>query len=512
MTKTQAIVATLLAYNVVLITIGLWASRRTHDNEDFFLGGRRLGGWVAALSASASSSSAWTLLGVSGAAYAWGISALWLFPATLSGFAINWLWVGPRLMEQSRASRSVTLTEFLAGDPNHPLFRAVMRLSSVVIVFSFVFYIASQFQAAGHAFESALGTSMLVSTAIGVTIIVLYTLMGGFWAVSVTDVIQGLTMAACAVIVPVAALRAVGGPGALADGLRAVSSTQQLQITGSFSGVMGIAFVLGTLGIGLGYPGQPHVVNRFMAIRDPQALRVGRSVSLVWAVIIYSGMLLTGLCARVLFPAFSNSEQILFEAANQLLPAVVAGIVIAAVLSAIMSTADSQLLVATSSLSYDLQRGRGKSRKGGAGAAGSAGSGLRSAGSGLRSGEKDAGSGLLHPASEAGPGLLHSRIIVVAISFVAMLIGILAPAEIFSRVLFAWTALGSAFGPPLILRLAGRRPGTGATLAAIATGFGATIVANWAFPTAPGDWVERLVPFFLALGVSWMGRAKPESE
>jgi hypothetical protein len=115
MTRAEAILYTLIVYKLVLVAIGLWASRRTRDTDDFFLGGRRLGGWVAAISASASSSSAWTLVAVSGMAYLWGWPALWLFPATLSGFLVNWLWVGPRLMKASRAAGAITLTEVLAG-------------------------------------------------------------------------------------------------------------------------------------------------------------------------------------------------------------------------------------------------------------------------------------------------------------------------------------------------------------------------------------------------------------
>ncbi|MCA1733808.1 MAG: sodium/proline symporter, partial [Acidobacteria bacterium] len=212
MTRATAILVTLLAYKVTLILIGVWASRRTHDDGDFYLGGRKLGPWVAALSASASSSSAWTLLGVSGAAYAWGLSALWLFPATLMGFIINWFWVAPRLMPMSRESRSLTLTEFLAGDAKHPLYPTIMRFSSVAILFSFMFYIASQFQAAGHAFASSFGLPAATSIAIGAAIIVVYTLLGGFWAVSVTDTLQGMLMVIAAIFLPLLALVHAGGP------------------------------------------------------------------------------------------------------------------------------------------------------------------------------------------------------------------------------------------------------------------------------------------------------------
>jgi sodium/proline symporter len=475
-TRTQAILATLVAYKAALIFIGVWANRRTRDDADFFLGGRRLGGTVAALSASASSSSAWTLLGVSGAAYAWGISALWLFPATLLGFLINWLWVAPRLWRMSGGQGNITLTEFIANDATGGERRAIVVLASLAILFAFLFYIASQFQAAGNAFAASFGMSPQASIAIGAAIIVAYTLLGGFWAVSVTDTLQGLLMATAAVILPVTALVAVGGFGGLVTGLEAAAGEHGMSLTREYPGVLGLAFVLGTLGIGLGYPGQPHVVNRFMALRDGEALRRGRAVAIAWAVIIYSGMLLLGLSARVLFASVPDGEQVLFHTANSLLPAAIAGVMIAAVLSAIMSTADSQLLVASASVSWDLRRLKRTP-------------------------------GVAH----VDRGLADTRIVVVVISLVAVAVAILAPATIFSRVLFAWHALGSAFGPVLLLRLTGRRVAPGAILASIAAGFGLTVVF-YLLPDGPGDWIERLVPFVVAGAIAALGRGREAAE
>lgn len=478
MTRAQAILATLLVYQAALVAIGLWASRRTRDDADFFLGGRRLGPWVAALSASASSSSAWTLLGVSGAAYAWGLSALWLFPATVSGFVINWVWVAPRLMPMSRERGSLTLTDFIAGDADDPLRAATIRLASAAILFAFLFYIASQFQGAGHAFAASFELSAAASITIGAAIILLYTLLGGFWAVSVTDTLQGLLMATAAIVLPIVALAHVGGFAELAAGLSVTSGPHGLSLMREYPGVLGLAFVLGTLGIGLGYPGQPHVVNRFMALRDARALEGGRLIAIGWAVVIYAGMLLLGLCARVLYDAVPDGEQILFHAANAMLPPAVAGIMVAAVLSAIMSTADSQLLVASSSVSWDLRRAAGRARQ-------------------------QAGLG---PGADAGVGgLLRTRVVVVAVSALALFLALAAPAAIFTRVLFAWHALGSAFGPVLILRLAGLRLDGRAAFASVATGFFLT-VAFYLMPDTPGDWVERLVPLVLALLVALLGR------
>lgn len=460
MTQAGAILVTLLIYNAALIAIGIWAARRTSDDNDFFLGGRRLGAWVAGLSACASSSSAWTLLGVSGAAYAWGLSALWIFPATLSGFIINWYWVAPRLMTQSRDRDTLTLTEFLAGDRRDRHYAAIMRLSAIAIIFSFIFYVAAQFQAAGDAFAASFGLSTNGAIALGAIIIVAYTLLGGFWAVSVTDTLQGLLMVASAMFLPIVMLMHIGGFDALISGLAAENASGEVTFTRGLPGFLGLAFVLGTLGIGIGYPGQPHVATRFMALRDRDALRRGRIIAIAWGVLIYAGMLLLGLCGRVIFETIPNNEQIFFESANRLLPPIAAGLAMAAVLSAIMSTADSQLLVAASSISWDWQRAAGRPTK----------------------------------------GIRSSRVVVVILSVFATLLAMYAPSAIFSRVLFAWSALGSAFGPALLVKLAGYRISSGTVYASIAAGFGSTIIA-YLLPDGPGDWIERLVPFAIALAI-----------
>ncbi|NND59728.1 MAG: sodium/proline symporter [Gammaproteobacteria bacterium] len=463
MNREAAILATLVVYKVLLVLIGLWAQRRTRDNSDFFLGGRGLGPLVAAISSSASSSSAWTLLGVSGAAYAWGVSALWLFPATVSGFLINWLWVAPRLMPAARASGALTLPEFIAGDG--AMTATILRVCSAIVVFSFLFYIAAQFQAAGDAFSTTFGLDMRTSIAIGAAIVLLYTLLGGFWAVSVTDTLQGLLMALTAVMLPVAALLAVGGPTGLLAGLARTEDLTALAPTGEFTGVAAIFFVLGTLGIGLGYPGQPHVVNRFMALRDERALRQAQRIAIGWALIVYTGMLLLGLCARVLVTQLGDGEQVFFVTAGSLFPPVIAGIMIAAVLSAIMSTADSQLLVASSSLTHDLHRAA---------------------------------------ATDAPLRLSHTRVVVAIITLAAMGLAILAPDTIFQRVLFAWHAIGSAFGPVVVVRLLGRVVDSRFVLASILSGFLLTVGLHW-LPNMPGDALERLLPLAIASLIVWLG-------
>lgn len=452
----------------MLIAVGVWARRRTHDVESFYLGSRGLGAWVAALSASASSSSAWTLLGVSGAAYAWGWPALWLFPATVGGFVFNWYYVAARLRKLSASEGSITLSEVIAPAGLGESRQLILRIAAAIIVFSFVFYVAAQFEAVGKAFESVFAVSKSGSILLGAGIILAYTLLGGFWAVSVTDCVQGMLMVLAAVLLPAVALAAVGGPGELVSGLveRGSGGSPLLSggLTGGLAWLTAIFFVLGMLGIGIGYPGQPHVVNRYMALKDDQSLRRGRIIALTWAVLVYAGMLLLGLCARVLYNDVTDPEQVMFRAAGSLLPAFAAGIVLAAVLSAIMSTADSQMLVAASAVSYDWNLAKGR----------------------------------------LATGLTGSRVTVLVVTLLATMLALLWRADIFSRVLFAWAAMGSAFGPVLLMRLAGRQVEATATLAAMLAGFGLTVLLSL-LPNTPGDVAERVLPFVIALLIAAAG-------
>jgi sodium/proline symporter len=456
----SGIVITLVFYQALMLGIGWWASRRNTDSTDFYLGGRRLGGLVAALSASASSSSAWSLLGVSGAAFAWGLPAVWLVPATVLGFCINWYLVAPRLSRQSRDSGAITLTEFVAGPPGDPARRSIMRLGALVILFCFTFYIAAQFQAAGKTFAGVLGIDPTLAIVLGAAVVLVYVWLGGFWAASVTDSVQGLLMAFSALVLPLLALSAAGGPAVLLDSL---SSGGAPSWTGQATAPAALGFVLGLFGIGLGYPGQPHVVNRFMAIRDEAALRVGRRIAIGWALVIYTGMVTLGWCGRLLVAGLGDGEQVLFALATLLLPALAAGVMVSAILSAIMSTADSQLLVAASSVSHDLQDGRGDRR-----------------------------------------GLAQARWVVLAIGLLAIGLAVFFPDDIFNRVLFAWQALAAAFGPILVITLWRGPVAPAWRIAALCCGFALTVALSWTVES-PGDWIERLLPLGLALVLAWIG-------
>jgi len=460
MTNTTAILVTLIIYKIILILIGFWANKRTHSTEDYFLGGRKLGPWVAALSASASSSSAWTLLGVSGVAYLWGLPAIWLFPATLSGFMINWFYIAPRLSEHGQKIGAVTLTDVLATDDQGKSIKELRWLASAIILFCFVFYIASQFDAAGQSFQSTFGIDKNASIILGAGIILIYTLLGGFWAVSVSDTLQGVMMALSAIILPIVAVSQAGMGNIFAS----FSNQSIFSSPSGMGGIVGLGFILGTMGIGIGYPGQPHVVNRFMAIEPGEKVRQGRMIAIGWALIIYPGMIFLGWAGRILMD-IAGHERILIVMGNQLLPPVLAGIILAAVLSAIMSTADSQLLVAASSVSHDL-----KSKK-------------------------------------EEVSLNQTRIVVAIICVISVIMAIVVDKSIYSRVLFAFSAMGAAFGPLLIGRMQGGVSKLYA-IGAMAVGFFGTLFFYYSDIKPEGNPLERLVPFVLAFIIVQMGRKK----
>lgn len=339
LTRTEVILYTIIVYKIVLLAIGFYSSKRTKDSSDFFLGGRGLGPWVAAISAVASASSAWTLLSLSGIAFSWGLSALWIFPGIMTGSIINWFFVAPRLQRISKQNAFITVNDILVGSATGFWRTAILVFASFIIVFSFSFHIASQFQGAGTTFANNFNMDSASAILLGGIIILIYAILGGFWAVSITDTLQGMLMVGTALLLPITALTAAGGFDGLWFSLQTSTDPAYMSIWGEHSGMPKLGLPFGFLGVGLATLGQPHILTRYMAIKNETSMKQAQIIAIGWQTVVFSGMLLLGFCGRSLLTNVTDSESVFFMLTDQLLPSIVAGLIAASGLSAIMSTA-----------------------------------------------------------------------------------------------------------------------------------------------------------------------------
>jgi len=467
MSTSTVVLVTLVAYKLALVAIGIWASARNKSETAFFLGGRELGPFVAGLSYAASTSSAWVLLGFTGFVYALGMSALWLALGIWAGYAVVWLYLGERLRRESAAFGQVTLTDFLLQDSAPADRRLAAGIAGFLTALCFVFYIAAQFDAAGKALAGHFALSEVNAVLIGAAIVIVYSMLGGFWAVSVTDTLQAVAMMLAAIGVPVAAVTAAGGMTEIWHNLARTMPPDYLRISGGYSPLLLLGFIVGTVGTSLGTFGQPHLLNRLMAVKGEKERKQGFHIAIAWGVVVYLGMTALGLAGRSLMPDMENGEALFFRAAADYLPTVLAGIVVAAALSAVMSTVDSILLAASGAVAHDMR------------------------------------------ANDLFPGrkVLLSRLVVLGIALFAVLLSVNLPDTIFNRVLFAWSALGAAFGPIVFWRVAGGQVSATGALLGMVAGFGTTVLFYWlgSLPLAegllsraahlPGDPFERAFPW-----------------
>ena len=463
---------TLVIYMLALVAIGVWASRKaTASEEDFLLGGRGLGPVVAGLAYAASTSSAWVLLGFTGFVANEGVSALWMMPGILAGYAVVWLWLGPWLNRVSREKGHLTALDVIADDATGVRRRIIKLVAAAMIIFCFSFYIAAQFQGAGSALGEVFGITRTQAVVAGAVIILAYTFLGGFWAVSLTDTLQGLSIAVIALVLPIAALADAGGLAGVVKGLAAMDDRITAPF-GTHAGWSAAGFVLGLTATGFGALGQPHLLTWVMAVRDRKARLQGAAVALGWGALVYAGMAVIALSVRAgAAPGAQVSEMIVFSVAQEVLPGILPALVYAAILSAIMSTVDSQLLVASAAASHDLGLAR----------------------------------------AVPGREVLITRAIIVILCIGAVLLTLYLPATIFGRVLFAWTALGAAFGPTLVARASGRHPASEVIIIAMIAGFGLAVLFNQVLPSGPGAWKERVLPWLAGLAIVFAFSRKREN-
>ncbi len=390
--------------------LGLYAYKKTNNHSDYILGGRSLSPAVAALSVGASDMSGWLLLGLPGAIYVSGVSEVWIGIGLVVGAALNWQFVAKRLRVYTEiAGDAQTLPDFLAnrfGDAG-----MLKTVAAIAILVFFTFYTASGLVGGAILFEKVFGLDYFWALLIGTLIIVSYTFVGGFFAVSWTDFFQGILMLIALIIVPAAMYVEVGGSEAMTSALPA--SMFDISPT---AGVIGL---ISLLAWGLGYFGQPHILVRFMAIAKPSDVGVSRNIAMSWMILALFGALATGLVGAAYFAdqPLENPETVFIFLSKVAFNPWVSGLLIAAILSAIMSTVDSQLLVSSSVISEDLYRP------------------------------------FINPKATDKELMLVGRIAVVSIAVIALLISLDPKSNVLGLVSYAWAGFGAAFGPMILLAL-----------------------------------------------------------
>ncbi len=411
-------------YFAAMLLIGYLAFRRTTDHEDYMLGGRNLPPWVAALSAGASDMSGWLVMGLPGAIFLSGLIEAWIAVGLTIGAYLNWLLVAPRLRAYTQVSRnSITVPSFFENRLRDSS-RLLRILAGIVILVFFTLYISSGMVAGGVFFESSFNSDYLLGMGLVAGVTLLYTLFGGFLGASFTDVVQGLMMVIALIVVPVAAVIAVGGFGEVGAYIDELAPDHVSLIGGTALTGGTILAIVSALAWGLGYFGQPHIIVRFMALRSPREAKSARRIGMTWMIISLIGAVFSGLVGIAYMAQqgidLSNPETVVLVMSQTLLHPFVAGLVLAAVLAAIMSTISSQLIVASSALVEDL----------------------------FKVVRKDPSPKLL---------VTLGRLTVLGVGIIAALLAIVPNDTILGLVSFAWAGFGAAFGPIILLSLFWRK-------------------------------------------------------
>jgi len=458
-----------ILYFVFVLGIGYYFYNKSHSMEDYFLGGRSMNPYVTAMSAQASDMSSWLLMGLPGAVLLLGLGEAWIGIGLAIGSYLSWLFVAKKLRIHSEVSgNALTMPEFFSNRFKDE--KGYLRMiAAVIILFFFVIYVASGFKGCGVIMTTIFpGIGLEIAMAIGAVIIIAYTFMGGFKAVAWTDFFQAILMVIAIIVVPLATIGSTtGGWEAIQAGLDGLG-TDFLNIFYDGGEVMSAITIISLLAWGFGYFGMPHIVVRYMSIRDPKEVKVARRVSLIWIILALSFAILVGIVGRGFFivqyggvPADFNAEHIFVFLSGQLFPALIAGILYAAIMAAIMSTADSQLLVASSSITNDIV------------------SKLKWA---------------QHQPKIEIKLMWISRGIVILVAVLAIILALFGGSNIMGLVSYAWAGFGAAFGPLMILSLYWKRMNFYGAIASMLTGFATVILWN-TFLSSTG--IYELLPGFI---------------
>lgn len=448
------ILAAFVIYLLFMVLIGMIYAKRNENAEDYFLGGRKLSGAVAALSAQASDMSGWLLMGLPGSVYALGTGQAWIAIGLFIGTVCNWLFISKRLRRYTiRANNSLTLPTYFENR-FHDEKRILLFISSVTIVIFFLVYTASALAAGGKLFTSVFGIEYEIALTVGAAVILIYTFMGGFLAVCTTDFVQGSLMLVGLLVVPIVAYGMVSGN--VADTLEASEvaggASAYLSLFSNGGKPYGAVDIISQVAWGLGYCGMPHILVRFMAVKDEKELGKSKGIAIVWVALSLTFACIIGVLGRVyLYPGLLTGgaeENVFIEMIIKMFTVdyhmpIIGGLFLCGILAAIMSTADSQLLVSASSVAEDIYRGVMK---------------------------KDADDKTV---------LRMSRITVLVIAVIAYVIALNPNSSIMGLVSNAWAGLGAAFGPTVLMSLFWKRTNFQGAVAGIVTGALTVIVWDY---------------------------------
>ncbi|WHY62176.1 sodium/proline symporter PutP [Cytobacillus firmus] len=446
----------IIVYLVGMLLIGVLAARMTKDLSDYVLGGRGLGPGVAALSAGASDMSGWLMLGLPGAVYLGGMGEIWLPIGLAVGAYLNWQFVAKPLRVYTEvANDSITVPGYFENR-FHDTSKILRVVSAIVTLIFFTFYTSSSLVGGAILLENSFGMDYTLALWVGAAVILSYTLFGGFLAASWTDFIQGILMFLALIIIPIVAIQELGGWNETLNQISAIDPTHLDVASGAtFVGVVSL------LAWGLGYFGQPHILVRFMGLKSTNDVPKARLIGMTWMVLSLFGALFVGFAGIAYFAdaPLANSETVFIMFSQVLFNPWVAGFLLAAILSAIMSTVDSQLLVSSSALAQDFYKSifrRNASKK---------------------------------------EEMIVGRIAVLGIAIIAIFLGYNPESKVLELVSYAWAGFGAAFGPVIILSLFWKRMTRNGALAGIIVG--AVTVIVWAQLTGGLFDLYELAPGFL---------------
>lgn len=421
-------------YLIFLMGVGIYFYGKTTSSDDYLIGGRGVGSWVTALSAQASDMSGWLLMGLPGAVFLSGLSQIWVVIGLTLGTYLNWKFIAPKLRVETEKMDTLTLPTFLERklEDKSGIIRKILALSTL---FFFTVYSSSGLVAAGKLFESILGIDYKVAVIVGTVTIVFYTFLGGYLASCWTDFFQGALMFVAIIAVPLVAYKHIGGMESIVTAMEIKNIT--LNIFSNGGERIGMLGILSSLAWGLGYFGQPHILVRFMSIRSVHELKKSRVIAMIWVVISLMGAIAIGFVGIGLFESVGelggDSEKIFIYMIQKLMNPWVAGVMLAAVLSAIMSTIDSQLLVSSTTLTEDFYKYI----------------------------DKEASDKKI---------MWIGRVCVMLIAILALILALNQNSKVLSLVSYAWAGFGIAFGPAIISTLYFSKVNSESVLAGIIVG------------------------------------------